>query len=70
MIFSRRFIFLRLSQVEKKLLEERTNDLMEWKESASPVKDWIYKQEKKIQSHGVIKADMDSVTRQREEIEV
>ena len=62
--------FVRLNEVEKKLLEQRSNDMTEWKEVSSPVKEWISKHDKKIQAHGLIKTDHDAVVKQREDIEV
>ena len=44
--------------------------MSEWKESATPVKDWIAKQEKKIELYSSPKNDHESVAKQRQEVEV
>jgi hypothetical protein len=61
---------VRFSEVEKKLLDQRANDMTEWKEICSPVKEWISKHGKKIQAHGLVKTDHDAVVKQKEDVEV
>ena len=64
------FVFVRLNEVEKNLLEQRAHDMSEWKDTSSPVKEWISTHEKKIRSLGLVKTDHDAVVKQREDVEV
>ena len=59
-----------MNDVEKTLLEQRAKGMTEWKEMSNPVKEWISKHEKKIQSHSVVRTDHDAVVKQKEDIEV
>lgn len=44
--------------------------MTEWKDAASPVKEWISKYDKKIQTYGVVKPDHDAVVKQRQDVKV
>ena len=44
--------------------------MAEWKETLNTLKDWVAKQDKRIQLLAIPKDDHDSVLKQRQEIEV